>query len=626
MFITRHQYASLAKRFLIATSFMAAPTLGFAADETPLLHVAVDKPLLGNPSGTVADGWIARERTDRRADQRTPLRDPPSVLPASPASDTPTTTVKPSQPPRLLASPEARDAAEKNEAAVKNILTPLKGLKPVPLMRFSASPTINAPTINGPAERDPQAAVHQPLTIGKPAGTAALPLFETSPAENAPPDEELTLSGELSLTEDSPLPEVSPPAGQSLEPTAKRSIPMRRPDLQRDAQGQDRQGQPSEAAEPERQADRFVGDLAEDQAAEQEVQVEVETELEVKQTAPNKQPLVISPAMQRLRSPMEAALLYYYQRPENAAERSSWGMLHSIMVYGVETQVTAGRQRYNAVAWMAGNNVNRGQRLFTVDRDGIAPRSGVGLQGHQGQCLAIFSLIGVPESYPLYVGKRKFSVADLVKHEQANCRSGEELTFTLMGLAHYLDTDAQWVAKDGQQWNFERLIQEELSQPVIGAACGGTHRLMGLSHALRIRREQGRPLSGQWLRAEQFINDFVDYAWKLQNPDGSMSTEWFEGRGDRGDIGRKIQTTGHIVEWLIGVTPDDQLQDPRMTRAISFLTNALYRNRNVEWEIGPKGHALRSLALYHDRLYQAPPPWRASAVAQGATAGRQHSR
>ena len=164
----------------------------------------------------------------------------------------------------------------------------------------------------------------------------------------------------------------------------------------------------------------------------------------------------------------------------------------------------------------------------------------------------------------------------MVESEMLACRSGEELTFSLIGLSHYLDTDTIWLNADGETWSFERLIKEELSQPIVGAACGGTHRLMGFAHALRKRRAAGKPITGQWKRAEIFMKDFEKYAYRLQNRDGSMSTDWFEGREDNGDMDRKIQTTGHMVEWLLTITPDAKLQEPRLVNAVRFLANTIY--------------------------------------------------
>ncbi|MEM6473295.1 MAG: hypothetical protein AAF802_27290, partial [Planctomycetota bacterium] len=317
-----------------------------------------------------------------------------------------------------------------------------------------------------------------------------------------------------------------------------------------------------------------------------------------------------------MRRGMERTLSYFYNRPEAANGRSNWGMMHAMMVYGADTQITAGRQRHSAVAWIAGNNNCRGQRLLTHDASGIRAKTGVGLQGHQAQFLAVLGMCEIPSDYPLYAGQVKYSIDDLIRSEQLACEAGAELTFTLIGLSHYLDTDSSWLASDGSRWDFERLIEEELKQPIVGAACGGTHRLMGYAHALRKRRAEGKPITGQWKRAEVYTNDFINYAYSLQNRDGSMSTDWFEGRAEKRDIDRKIQTTGHIVEWLLTVTPDDQLQNRRLQAAISFLTRTLGSELDRDWSIGPKGHALRSLSMYHQRVFRAGTPWVPAAVAR----------
>jgi hypothetical protein len=333
--------------------------------------------------------------------------------------------------------------------------------------------------------------------------------------------------------------------------------------------------------------------------------------------------IAVTPTATRLRVPIERTLNYYWSRPENSRERTHWGMFHAMMVYDKDTQIIDGKRRYNAVAWMAGNNPCRNDLLFEEDKQGINVKSGIGLQGHQAQMLAVFGLIDVPAAYPLYVNRKKFTVEDVIKREMDACKSGNELSFTLIGLAHYIDSDSRWVASDGQDWDFEKLIKEELAQPIVGAACGGTHRLMGFAHALRRRRAEGKPMTGQWLRAETYINDFITYTWQLQNRDGSMSTAWFEGAEDNGKIDRKIQTTGHMVEFLLTTVSDDQLQSPQMIRAVNFLTTTLYEERGHEWSIGPKGHALRALAMYYQRVFGRQDPWRPLSVAR---TGSTHSR
>ena len=335
------------------------------------------------------------------------------------------------------------------------------------------------------------------------------------------------------------------------------------------------------------------------------------------------EPIKLTRSVSRMRNTIRQGLLYHYARPEAANERSNWGMLHSIMVFGADTKIRVNKRKYSAIAWIAGNNACRGQRLLTTENDAITARSGVGLQGHQAQLLAVFSLCDVPLDYPVYASEEKFSIREIVESEMLACRSGEELTFSLIGLSHYLDTDTIWLNADGETWSFERLIKEELSQPIVGAACGGTHRLMGFAHALRKRRAAGKPITGQWKRAEIFMKDFEKYAYRLQNRDGSMSTDWFEGREDNGDMDRKIQTTGHMVEWLLTITPDAKLQEPRLVNAVRFLANTIYTERGHDWKIGPKGHALRSLAMYYERVYGGDKAWQSSSMAKSGNQSRR---
>ena len=75
---------------------------------------------------------------------------------------------------------------------------------------------------------------------------------------------------------------------------------------------------------------------------------------------------------------------------------------------------------------------------------------------------------------------------------------------------------------------------------IIGAACGGTHRLTGFSYSIRKRQQRKEPMDGQWERARKFIEDYHQYTFKLQNPDGSFSTNWFEGREDNGPPSRRL--------------------------------------------------------------------------------------
>jgi hypothetical protein len=324
----------------------------------------------------------------------------------------------------------------------------------------------------------------------------------------------------------------------------------------------------------------------------------------------------LTPELAELRDRVRQCLAYYYFRPENVATRSPWGAMHWMIAYGVDAQLIVGPKRVNAVGYLNYNGVCNGQRLFYTLGGRLQAQVGVGVQGHAGQYLAMLAQSRVKTDYPMLVDGQKFTVADLIEHEKLTCRPASELTFKLIALSHYLKSDEKWVANDGQQWDIPRLIKEELAQPINGAACGGTHRMTGFSYAVRKRQQRGEPIEGQWLRAKKFVEDFHEYTFKLQNPDGSFSTEWFVMRADYGDIGRRLQTTGHITEWLAFSLTKEQLVEPRMTKSVSYLTNLLLENRNEKWSIGPLGHGLHALAIYDERVFGGKPGTREQQLAE----------
>ena len=151
--------------------------------------------------------------------------------------------------------------------------------------------------------------------------------------------------------------------------------------------------------------------------------------------------------------------------------------------------------------------------------------------------------------------------------------------------------------------------------PIRGAACGGTHRLFGIGYAYQMREQEGLPVEGEFARAKQYTESYHRYAWTLQNPDGSFSTEWFARRANRNDLERKLQTTGHILEWLVQSLPDDQLSDPKVIKSVDFVATALAREPNRPWSIGPLGHALHALVIYEQRVFGAAPPEPADTLA-----------
>ncbi len=317
----------------------------------------------------------------------------------------------------------------------------------------------------------------------------------------------------------------------------------------------------------------------------------------------------LSDELLALRNQVRQALAQQFRNRLNTRDHNPWEMMHGVIAYGVHAQVLRGGTSgdpVNAISYLSINGACHGIDLLHLDPQGrLRARKGLYVQGHDGQLLAILAQCHVPADYPISVQGRSFTVRDLVRSEMETCQTNTELTFKLISLAHYLHTDDTWQDEQGGEWSIPRLIQEEIRQPILKvAACGGTHRLMGLIYAVQKRIQHGRPIEGQFKRALTYTQDYQKYAFALQNPDGSFSTKWFERPENKPDVDRKLKTSGHIIEWLSYSLPDEQLTDPRMIRAVNFLSGILVREPGRAWEIGPKGHALHALRIYDRRLFK----------------------
>ncbi|HEX6960530.1 MAG TPA: hypothetical protein VF175_01575, partial [Lacipirellula sp.] len=329
-----------------------------------------------------------------------------------------------------------------------------------------------------------------------------------------------------------------------------------------------------------------------------------------------------------LRDKVRRVLKHYYNRPLSITDRSPWEVMHAMLSFEVHSRVLqANRQPITAVGWLCFNQPCEHRSLLYLNEDGdMRVKVGPALQGHHGQLLALLAQARVRSDYPMKVQGKDFTVADLIEVEKATCYPKTELTFKLIGLQRYLDIEATWVNDQGMQWDFPTLVREELQQSVRSAACGGTHRLAGLALAVKKRRASGLPVDGVYAQAERHVANYVNYAYSLQNPDGSFSTEWFKGPGREPDVDRRLKTTGHTLELLMYTSSEQQLAHYRTVRAVNYLSNIMYANRNRDWEAGPLGHAIHALVLY-DRLvfakYDAVPEMPPSPVAHGGRTMQQ---
>jgi hypothetical protein len=316
----------------------------------------------------------------------------------------------------------------------------------------------------------------------------------------------------------------------------------------------------------------------------------------------------LPPELQSLSERIHDILATYSERQLNSAQQSPWEIMHRIVAFGIPTEIRRegpDGERVNAIGWLLWGNRSNSLPLVVLSGGKPMCTVGPGMQGHPGQFLGMLAQSEVSPTSPFKLQGKSFTVADIIEQEKLDCSSNMELTFKLIAFSYYLKSDETWTNRDGQTWSISKLIQEEIRTPVRSGACGGTHRLFGLSSAYLYRAKRGKPIDGEFKRAQTFIRDYQRYTLSsLENPDGSFSTEWFNHPANASDLPRKLQTTGHILEWLVWSLPEDELRDPRIIRSAKFLADTLSDQTKHDWSVGPLGHALHALAIYDKRLHK----------------------
>lgn len=461
----------------------------------------------------------------------------------------------------------------------------------------------------------------------KPAPPAEEPKEEAVPAVEQEEKSGETAEG-AAPAEDAPA-EKSEQEGQSAEPKSDASKTM---DIPADSlDPETKEEEPSKPAEPAKPAESAEAEtkqpapLMQDKDAKPIKEGDADAEkkpADSEKSVTEEEPKVekpLPPEVRALKPRIARVLNYYYKaQPSDATKDDVWETMHGFLPWGVDAQIRTSqfRQPVNTIGWICWNKPCRGHSLFEVKNGKLEAKQGPRVQGHHGQFLAMLAQSFVPPSYEIQVDGQSFTVADLIEFEKETCKPKSELTFKLISLSYYLPADATWTSRDGQEWSLERLLKEEITQKVVGAACGGTHRLTGIAFAVASRKKAGLPMDGAWAKAEEYLNAYHQHSFQIQNRDGSFSTNWFEGRGMDRDIDRRLQTSGHILEFLIYSLPEEELTSPEIVRAVNYITTILEQNSKRDWSIGPKGHALHALVLYDQLVFGTKPGSRTEEILQ----------
>ncbi|MBX3425923.1 MAG: ADP-ribosylation factor-directed GTPase activating protein isoform b [Pirellulales bacterium] len=324
-----------------------------------------------------------------------------------------------------------------------------------------------------------------------------------------------------------------------------------------------------------------------------------------------------------LRDRIDEVLRFTYrERQMSLQENAAWQILHGVLAFGRDFEVLDGDQPVNTLDWLFAGKPMRGWTMTPTEfglRAEIEPgRFG---QGHEDQWLAIIAQCHVPHDQKIKVGAEEYQVYDLIRRSMYDCYEGKESSWTIIELSHYLKPlDQTWQARDGETWSLGRLAGMEAGpsfdemiwmERILGAACGGTHRLIGLAMALNRWKAAypDRELTADWQAVQARVRWAIATAREYQLPNGAFSIMFFQRPSNSRSIDEHLAATGHILEFLSLSLSREQLQEAWVRRAVVFLCDLLERTRKLDLECGALYHAAHGLVLYRQSVWGEPGDW-----------------
>ena len=319
-----------------------------------------------------------------------------------------------------------------------------------------------------------------------------------------------------------------------------------------------------------------------------------------------------------LKKEIDEVLDLTFDRQLDLREHAAWQILHGALAFGRDFQVENNAKKVKAVDHILNGGLMDGwtteppvllnpkARQYGL-RAIVESGTGTG-QGHPDQWFAVLSQCDLKATQKIKVANHTFTMSDYVHMVQHDVfRNGpQEYSWTLIGLTKYLKTDAKWKAGDGEMWSIERLLEIEVDQDEQErgeGACGGSHRLIGMAMSLNQHRANKGKIDGVWKRADTRIRHAIELAREYQNPDGTLSANYFERPGTTPNMKTVLGSTGHTVEFLALAMTDEELREPWVVSAVVSLCDIFRKTKDLSLECGALYHAAHGLALYRQRLF-----------------------
>ena len=314
-----------------------------------------------------------------------------------------------------------------------------------------------------------------------------------------------------------------------------------------------------------------------------------------------------------LRQRLELAIEHVRSR-ELQTTNAFWTVFHGMLGLGPSTPLTDPKTgvKVPALKYVFSGNFPHGEirgAKFVPTAEGLDVTIGpvhVG-QGHQDQFIAEMAQWGVKKDMPVVVFGKNYTMMDFVRESMAHSRVGQELSWSIVVVATYVGTDAEWTNRFGEKLKFNDLLLSEYKVDTNQQACGGTHHLFGLTWCYFTHlRNGGNVEEGIWKDIKTKLDQHVEIAKKTQNPDGSFSSNYFRAPGYTPDLESRLGSSGHILEWLATHVPDEQLTEPWLQEAAMAVSLMILDSKAMPIESGALYHATHGLSTYHHRVYKHP--------------------
>lgn len=302
---------------------------------------------------------------------------------------------------------------------------------------------------------------------------------------------------------------------------------------------------------------------------------------------------------------IDETLDYTGRRHLNSRDHAAWQVFHGVLAFGEDLRLEHRGQAVSALRYLLDGGDLNGWKLAPGEKglECILESGSKTGMGHEDQWLGYMAFHNIPPDQPILLEiqgvTHRYTMMDLVTQAQWDLHTGMEATWTLMGLSTYLPLNATWSSKNGESWDMEKLIEMEASADINESACGGTHRLSALTIALnRYKHEHSLTddqLQGAYAKARDVIRECAKKAHDWQQPDGSLSSEYFIRPATTPDAAKRLGTTGHTLEFLTLALTREKLEEPWVKRAVIHLCDVFDQTRDLPLECGGLYHAARGL-------------------------------